>query len=97
MEINQDSFAQVAFAGRFHQSIKRYLKAYRAEQILIHKLEAAKKETEIAVDIAFESLVSIPDDELLILAKNYPDVEEYINLFIETRKEAVSKNTEGAK
>jgi hypothetical protein len=87
MEINQDSFTQVAFAENLHRSIKRVNKAFRAEEILIQKLEGAKKEKEIATDLIFDKLLPVSDDELKILARNYPDVESFINIFIETRKE----------
>ena len=87
MEINQDSFTQVAFAENLHRSIKRVNKAFRAEEILIQKLEGAKKEKEIATDLIFDKLLPVSDDELKILARNYPDTESFINIFIETRKE----------
>jgi hypothetical protein len=87
MEINQDSFTQVAFAENLHRSIKRVNKAFRAEEILIQKLEGAKKEKEIATDLIFDKLLPVSDDELKILARNYPDAESFINIFIETRKE----------
>ena len=87
MEINQDSFTQVAFAENLHRSIKRVNKAFRAEEILIQKLEAAQTEKQIATDLIFDKLLPVSDDELKILARNYPDVESFINIFIETRKE----------
>jgi hypothetical protein len=87
MEINQDSFTQVAFAENLHRSIKRVNKAYRAEEILIQKLEVAKVEKEIATDLIFDKLLPVSDDELKILARNYPDAESFINIFIESRKE----------
>jgi hypothetical protein len=97
MEINQDSFTQVAFAESLHRGIKRLFKAARAEKLLTEKLEAAAKEKEEASDFIREKLVPLSDEELSILGKNFPDVERFVNTLIESRKETVSENTEGAK
>jgi len=87
MEINQISFDQVQFAENLHRSIKRVNKAFRAEEVLTQKLEATKKEKEIATDLIFDKLLPVSDDELKILARNYPDAESFINIFIESRKQ----------
>ena len=42
--INQQSFVEVAFAENLHRGIKRLLRAFRAEHLLVEKLEAAVKE-----------------------------------------------------
>jgi len=56
MEINQDSFTQVAFAESLHRGIKRLFKAARAEKLLTEKLEAAAKEKEEASDFIREKI-----------------------------------------
>jgi hypothetical protein len=87
MAINQESFTQVAFAENLHRHIKRFLKSIRTQQILKQKLEAATEEEKVAGDILFKNLESVSDDELLILAANYPDVKHFIDFLVEGRKE----------
>ena len=93
MEINQESFTQVAFAENLHRHIKRFLKSIRTEYRLTQQLEAATQEKEVASDLVFESLAPLTDNELLTLAKNYPDCEKFISLVLESRKEN-SENAE---
>jgi hypothetical protein len=87
MEINQQSFTQVAFAETLHRGVKRLLKAIHAEYLLTQKLDAAVKEKEAAIEFVGKNLVPLSDAELLILAKNYPDIERFIGHMLESRKE----------
>jgi len=97
MEINQDSFTQVAFAENLHRHIKRFLKSIRTEYRLTQQLEAAAQEKEVASDFVFKSLAPLTDTELLILAKNFPGIEKFLSLVLESRKEIVAKNAEVTK
>jgi hypothetical protein len=92
--INQVSFSEVAFAESLHRGIKRLLKAIRAEYSLTQKLEEAKKEKEIASEFIGTKITALSDGELQILARNYPDIEKFIGIILEGRKETVSENSE---
>jgi hypothetical protein len=92
--INQQSFDQVAFAETLHRGVKRLLKAIRAEYSLTQKLEEAKKEKEIASEFIGTKITALSDGELQILARNYPDIEKFIGIILEGRKETVSENSE---
>ena len=97
MEINQVSFNEVAFAETLHQGVKRLLKAIRTEQSLTQRLEEAAKEKALASDFIGKNLMLLSDDELKTLARNYPDVEKFIDILIEGRSEMVSENFEAQK
>jgi len=97
MEINQVSFNEVAFAETLHQGVKRLLKAIRTEQSLTQRLEEAAKEKALASDFIGKNLMLLSDDELKTLARNYPDVEKFIDILIEGRSETVSENFEAQK
>jgi len=94
MEINQDSFIQVRFAESLHRGIKRLMRAFRAQELLTQKLEAAKKEKESASDFIGKNLVPLSDDELKIMAQHYPDVSRFIDTLIKSRSEGNSENGE---
>jgi hypothetical protein len=87
MGIDQDSFDKVQFAEILRRKIKRFLKAIKSEFLLTKKLEEATKEKETAGDLMCKDLMPLSDDELLILAKNFPDIEKFITIFIQSRKE----------
>ena len=87
MGIDQDSFDKVQFAENLRRKIKRFLKAIKSEFLLTKKLEEATKEKETAGDLMCKDLMPLSDDELLILAKNFPDIEKFITIFIQSRKE----------
>ena len=92
MEINQQSFDQVQFAESLHRKIKRFLKAIKAEYLLTKKLNEAAHEKETAGDLMCKDLMPLSGDELRLLAENYPDIEKFIGILIEGRKETVSEN-----
>lgn len=96
MEINDQAFEVVQFAGHLHQEIKRLLKAIRAQEILKEKMEAAAIEEKAAYDIVVKNLESVSRDELLILVEHYPDVEKFIDYLVEEPKKT-SENGEVTK
>ena len=96
-KINQQSFDEIQCAQSLHRGIKRLLKAIRTEYSLTQKLEEAKKEKEIASEFIGTKITPLSDDELQIMARNYPDIEKFIGILIEGRKETVSENGQANK
>ena len=96
-KFNQESFAQVAFAESLHQSIRRLLKAGRAEELLTQKLEEAKKEKDLAGDYLFKNLTPLNPDELRTLKKNYPGDSRFIDTWIKSLSKTGSENGESNK